>query len=462
VKLLFPDGALLDASVEGSGGALEVSCERRSFSDARGSEAAESPQRISQLAACARSEASVRFLCCGSCLRFRFSGMSDQMSGGSKGYCSHVGFRNRRGLVHIEHLCGEHEAAASWPSDIAALANEQISASETKSGRENAVAGSLLGLAIGDALGFPCEFRSLSQIHEGFGPEGIRDFVSVHNSRWPKSPAIMGTRHPPGTYSDDTQMSIAVALGLIEAGTNNLDALMNAMGRYFVAWSNSDDNDRAPGATCMSGCANLARGVPWREAGVADSKGCGSAMRVAPIGLALWRDPQTLVSVAEASSLLTHGHPAAIVSAGAAALLVALALEKRSPEQMYECLVETFQGRSEDFDRRLEALPSMISKPPHIALSKEGLGESWVAEEAVVSALYCFWRTPSDFAATVLTAANSEGDSDSIACIAGSISGAFNGCDAIPESWREQIEGGALLESLAGELLGLQSFEPED
>ena len=70
----------------------------------------------------------------------------------------------------------------------------------------------------------------------------------------------------------------------------------------------------------------------------------------------------------------------------------------------------------------------------------------------MASALWCFWRSPRDFSKTVLAGANTDGDSDSIACIAGGISGAFNGVEAIPERWRARAEKADALDQLAQRL----------
>lgn len=321
---------------------------------------------------------------------------------------------------------------------------------------DSAFQGAMLGLAIGDALAYPCEFRGRATILAAFGPAGVTDMVALHDPRWPERPIILGRRHPAGTYTDDTQMTIAVALALTEAapaaGGADIEAIMQAMAARFVAWSRAEDNDRAPGHTCMTACERLAEGVPWREAGVADSKGCGSAMRVAPIGLRFHRDHGRLLEVARASSLLTHGHDAAIEGAAAAALLVALAVERASPEEMYRAVADACCPRSADFAACWARLPALLDAPPEVALSEQGLGEGWVAEEAVASALYCVWRTPDDVRQTILTAANTDGDSDSIACIAGGISGARNGALAIPASWRETVENAAMLVELADAL----------
>jgi ADP-ribosylglycohydrolase len=76
------------------------------------------------------------------------------------------------------------------------------------------------------------------------------------------------------------------------------------------------------------------------------------------------------------------------------------------------------------------------------------LGRGWIGEEAVALALYCFLRYPDDYKRTVLRGANTEGDFDSIACIAGGISGARLGIDAIPDDWIERIEKSDYLDSI--------------
>ena len=77
------------------------------------------------------------------------------------------------------------------------------------------------------------------------------------------------------------------------------------------------------------------------------------------------------------------------------------------------------------------------------------LGKGWIGEEAVALALYCFLRYPDDYRKAVLRGANTNGDSDSIACIAGSISGTFLGIEAIPTNWVTNIEKSKYLEELA-------------
>lgn len=302
---------------------------------------------------------------------------------------------------------------------------------------EDRFIGAIVGLAVGDALGRPTEFIStLDDLREKFGPEGVTDF----EPDW----------HPAGTYTDDTQMTLAVARALIRAGSKSLDDLMEVMVDEFIEWNNSPDNDRAPGHTCRIGCENLQEGKPWRVAGVAESKGCGSAMRTAPIGLFYHDDERRLIEIAHASSLATHGHPTALAAAAATALLVAWALHGDDPNEYPRRLTESMRSMNGDEVAALvEMIPSLLNRDPDKVLSDRALGEAWTGDSAVASALYCFCRYPQDYRKTVLTGANTVGDSDSIACIAGAISGAYNGIDAIPEKWRRGVENTEMLHEIA-------------
>ena len=75
-----------------------------------------------------------------------------------------------------------------------------------------------------------------------------------------------------------------------------------------------------------------------------------------------------------------------------------------------------------------------------------------MGEEAVALALYCFLRSPDIYEKVVIRSANTNGDSDSIACIAGSISGAYLGIKAVPAAWVRKIEKSSYLEDLAQRL----------
>jgi ADP-ribosylglycohydrolase len=317
------------------------------------------------------------------------------------------------------------------------------------------VTGSVLALAIGDALGYPHEFRTVAQVRREIGPEGITDFVALQDRRFTR-PMFAGPAHPPGTFTDDTQMSVAVAEALLEAADAGHEALMQAMARHFVDWYFGDDNNRSPGETTGIACQRLRDGVPWDRAGVPASKGCGANMRVAPIGL-FYGDLDEVARVAADCARITHAHPTALVAAEAAALAVALALRGEAPAAIHDVIARRIAGRAPDLEALWTRLPGLVSTPPGTVLvdlehNPDGLGAAWVADEAIASAFYCFWRHPDDARACLVEAVNTDGDSDSIATIAGSLVGARNGLAALPPAWVAGVEDSVSLRALGAAL----------
>lgn len=289
----------------------------------------------------------------------------------------------------------------------------------------------LFGSALGDALGHPTEFLSLPAILQKYGPQGISDLPD------------------PALYTDDTQMMLALVEGLLDAGLSApLDVRMNAISERFIIWMRSPDNNRAPGMTCMESVRRLAYGIPWQEAGRNLSKGCGTAMRAAGIGYLYCHHSDLLRETAEHSSLITHGHPAATAASIAATYAVKLALDG-VPLSDYLPRIMAFVGVVDaDFDqamRRLAHVGGWKDEPAALA----HIGEGWTGEEAIALALYCVMRYPDDYVACVRRAATSNGDSDTIACIAGGIMGARLGLDAIPADWRSRCENADYLLTLA-------------
>jgi len=294
--------------------------------------------------------------------------------------------------------------------------------------------GIIFGLEIGDALGFPTEFMSLSTIKSKYGSSGIKDL--------PKAPAL---------FSDDTQMSIAIAEALIKFGDRDIETIMAAVKDEFIKWYHSPENNRAPGKTCLTGIENMERGQHWSESGVARSKGCGSAMRAAPIGYLYQHDPEKLKEVAHASGICTHGHSTGDAACIGAAYLIKLALDGIQPDNMIPELLDFTSGISEEFERSILKVEEFLDWEDE-GKALDHLGKGWIGEEAVALALYCFLRYPNDYRKVVLRGANTNGDSDSIACIAGSISGAFLGIKAIPPEWIKKIEKAEYLDGLAERL----------
>ena len=172
----------------------------------------------------------------------------------------------------------------------------------------------LYGLALGDALGGPIEFLRMEKIEIIYGEKGIQE---------PPTPA---------SITDETQTSAAIAEALVEAGLEDVEAVMAAISRNLIEWSNSAENTRAPGHTVTEAIRTLEAGVSWREAGVAAAKGNGAAVRMAPIGFLYQHHPERLREVAHACGIATHAHPSSDAASIAAAYLIKLALDGVPPQ----------------------------------------------------------------------------------------------------------------------------------
>lgn len=308
------------------------------------------------------------------------------------------------------------------------------------------IKGAMWGLALGDALGKPVEFLHLWRIKEEYGPEGITNLPE--NSIW----------------TDDTEMTFAITRALIKTYHLPVEEVSAQIAEEFVSWL--DNPGYAPGNTCIRSVV-LYKTSPtrdWRSHGIKDSKGCGSAMRVAPIGL-FFSDLEKLYDVAFNSSLITHAHPTALAAAVGAAYLIRLALDK-TEISLWPALVKKIVQRIEEpgrsefcaaIDRAVAAL-----KIPDAEDAIPTIGKGWVGEEAVAIALYCCMKNPrpSDFKKMLLQAVNHDGDSDSTACIAGGIMGAAHGYEALgPEihNWTFRLKERERMERMIETLVKLLS-----
>ena len=333
------------------------------------------------------------------------------------------------------------------------------------------LAGSLFGLAYGDALGKDTEFSTVAEIQRRFGPDGPSELPE------------------PALVTDDTQMALAVGEGLVEVlsgedgGTPRPltpEALAPVWSRRFVEWARSPDNNRAPGMTCLRACGGLAEGKAWVDATVAGSKGCGANMRVTPVGLVSGLSSSTRAGAAQLQAALTHGHPTGLAASELTAFATWWLLGGMLPqdlpgalraraEQQREVYHHAWLGdlwkrgqddSAESFMARgwadclgvLDRLDAALAVGDRISDPCQATGEGWIAEEALATALLCFLLFPDDPRAALRRAATTCGDSDSIAALAGAFAGAAHGIEAFPKEWRERIEYADRLEAVAAGL----------
>lgn len=331
----------------------------------------------------------------------------------------------------------EQSGSKGWlfPNDDAT----ERSATVNKPSRQSRNLGAVLAAAIGDAMGHPTEFiGSFDAIYDKFGDEG----VTKYELYWERD----GRRFAP--YTDDTQMAEVVLRTLLD-GHDDLDDTMQRMARGFVDWSqNPQGGHRAPGNACMSGCRQLAMGVPWQEAGGATAGGCGSVMRAYPFGLVFADDLEKAETWAVAHSKLTHRDPIALAASAAMAVGIANIIHDREPMFVAtEMLAAVCRYSTRTAAMMVEAIhDAETAVEPRQTLQRL---QAWAAHEAICAGVYIFLRHPDDPRAAILEGTNTPGDSDSIATIAGALVGARCGVDALPGSWIADLERTDELQELA-------------
>ena len=270
------------------------------------------------------------------------------------------------------------------------------------------------GLALGDALGKPVEFKHLWRIKEDYGPNGITELP--RNSIW----------------TDDTEMTFAVARALIKSHKLSVEEISKQIAEEFIVWLDTNTG-HAPGNTCIRAIVFYKEDPKkdWWNSGIKESKGCGSAMRVAPIGL-YFSDPQKIYQIAYNSSLITHAHSTALAAAVGAAYLVRLAIDKIAIDEwpdLVKKMVDNISepGKTEFCNAINGAIEALNIEDTEKAIKT--IGKGWIGEEAVAIALYCCMKYPKaeDFKKMLILSVNHDGDSDSTGCIAGGIMGAYHG-----------------------------------
>lgn len=333
--------------------------------------------------------------------------------------------------------------------------------------------GSIVGGAVGDALGYEVEFKRLSTIYKEYGDRGITRYTDDAD----------GVEH----FSDDTQMTLFTLEGLmngvVDRESMDPSVLVPYIEKAYLSWYSTQTGkpqvihdsclshikalwaNRAPGNTCMSALQDISAGFEASN----NSKGCGGVMRVAPIGLFYAIHPE-FVSYADNAHLagrtaeITHKHPASTLAAALASVVVANCMQvEEMDSQHFRRIVEgamkmmdSYFPEYKDEVKKFRYLIKLTieladSDRPDAECIRE-IGEGWVGDEAIAIALFSVMRHIDSFEDCMVCAVNHDGDSDSTGAIAGNIIGAIQGYSGIPSYYLKTLEIEPVLKSLADDL----------
>jgi poly(ADP-ribose) glycohydrolase ARH3 len=292
--------------------------------------------------------------------------------------------------------------------------------------------GCLIGTAIGDALGARWEGRGMSR---------SEDIVSLAE----KLEQLI--------YTDDTHMTIGIAESLMESKGFNGEHMAQTFIKNYDAepW-----RGYGPGPPRIFGM--IKSGEAWDSAANGlyrgGSFGNGSAMRVAPVGLLYSRNLDKLREIAYRSSSITHSHELGREGAAIQACAVALALNTPADEDIDRAVfLSSLQNFIRDrlYKEKIAQMRELLDeqdKEKVVAV----LGNGIEAPRSVPTAIYCFLSQPQSYKDTVIYAISLGGDTDTIAAMAGAISGAYLGIEAIPSKWRVKLENKEYIKALAEKL----------
>jgi ADP-ribosyl-[dinitrogen reductase] hydrolase len=273
---------------------------------------------------------------------------------------------------------------------------------------ENKAIGSFIGLAVGDALGAPVEFRDKGSFKK------ITDYQS--GGTW---------NLPIGYWTDDTSMAICLAKSILE--TITLDHT-NLLG-YFSRWMQDGENSSTGqcfdvGNTTAYAIRHFITEQKYTPArNLPQLSGNGSIMRLAPVAIRWHHDRATLESFCKEQSITTHGS-----------------------DECVECSIE-LGNLIADAINNIDIMTELKA----FAWRQHNLPNSGRALDTMIAAKWAVGST-TNFDDAVLAAVNLGGDADTIAAVAGQIAGAIYGLHAIRSDWVTRLHQSDMLIGLAKDL----------
>ena len=268
-----------------------------------------------------------------------------------------------------------------------------------------------LGAALGDALGMPLEFGPAQPL-----TALVRE---MHSGRLPA-----------GSFTDDTEMALALAESLLAFNPLNPQDLADR----FVSWLGHNPPD--VGNQTYHILNRMRQGLDWEAASLEsvqrnpNSSGNGSVMRCWPVALARCTQPQELIEESRLQSRVTHPAQDCQDACALVNWMIRELAFGASPQQALDSALGAVSVSAQALDM-LHRAPQQ----PRAELKNSG----WVLH-TLESAVWGLMTTHS-FEEAVVQVANLGGDADTAAAVTGALAGAAYGLDAVPPRWRTALRG---------------------
>ncbi|KAG2417549.1 hypothetical protein HFD88_008768 [Aspergillus terreus] len=298
--------------------------------------------------------------------------------------------------------------------------------------------GSIWGVCVADALGGPVQFKD----PHTFEPiTGLRFVQPFHQ--------------PAGSYSDDGSMTLALAQSIIDSQGSYSHALSI---QYFMDWlfdgrfsttSTSWDVGRSTRGALLSWKKRGTEQLEQTQAHINakldrdDCSGNGSLMRIAPLGVVLWRNAPEARRRAREQSRVTHPSLPCVEACELYTLLLCEVMQGSSKER----LCQTVANYRLDDPKLAERLARYHNISDWKAKSNSDLRSSGWVVDTIEVALWGFFKYES-WRDGALAVVNLGGDSDTVGAVYGGLAGAFYGGESIPSQWVD----GMVKKELIGEI----------
>jgi poly(ADP-ribose) glycohydrolase ARH3 len=285
--------------------------------------------------------------------------------------------------------------------------------------------GAILGCFLGDSFGAG---------FEGMNPDVVRTHLNIISEKFPR------------TYTDDTDMTLALAESIVESGRVDPEDIAQKFREHC-------DLTRGYGIGTIKAILALRTGATWHQvSGIVFEKGSfgnGAAMRVSPVGLFCHHDMEAIRKSAIDQASITHTHPLGQWGAVMQASSVRLALleDSQKPlkrEEMIVQLREVLWPGPVEYQKALNEMENMLVQEKRFEAREvvKRLGNGIESHRSVPSASYVALTHSSNFRGAIQAAISLGGDTDTIAGMAGAIVGAHVGERGLPKEWLEQLEDG--------------------
>ena len=313
------------------------------------------------------------------------------------------------------------------------------------------VRGTLLGAAVGDALGASVDRLALEQIREAHGAEGLVDLAPAYGRR--------------GAVTHLTQLTLFGVDGLIRAQVRRDTGAWHPptdVHRAYRRWAatqsdwgpderRKDDGwlareewlyaRRDPARPCLLGLGDAIMGTLDAPKNPGE-RGPEAVARSAPFGLLVGWEPHLVMQLAVECAAQTHGHPAAYLSAGAYAVVVHALARGESLDAAVQQALALLAGRPGQqpvADALRHALGAVRQGMPSPGRVGELAGDGG-AEELLAAAVYCV-LVGDDVRHGLCLAVNHGGPSAATGALTGGLLGALHGETALPPAWLAELEG---------------------